>query len=68
MTPARLKAARFKLKLTHPDFAAKLHTSTRMIRNYENGSYPIPKTFEYACYWLLISEKLKKILLLKFFG
>jgi transcriptional regulator with XRE-family HTH domain len=67
MTPPRFKAARFKLKLSQPAFAARLHMTERMIRNYESGKYPIPKTVEYSCYWLMLSDKLKKILLIKAF-
>ena len=66
MTPKRLKTCRLKLKLTQKAFGDNLHTSERMIRNYEIGAFPIPVVVELATYWLLVPEKLKKILLLKF--
>ena len=67
MTPARLKAARLKLKLTQHEFGNRLDKTPRMVKYYESGAYPIPKTFEYAVYWLMVSERVKKVLLIKLF-
>lgn len=67
MTPQKLKHARLKMRLTQCELGDKLHTSRRMIGHYELGHFPIPKTLEYSVYWLLVSEKLKKIFLKRFF-
>lgn len=67
MTPKRLKSARLKIRLTQHELADKLNLSRRMLQNYEAGRFPIPRTFEYAVYWLMVTERLKKVLLTKFF-
>ena len=68
MNPQKLKAARLKLRLTQRQLGDRLHHTSRMIQHYELGKYPIPVTVEYSVYWLFISEKLKKIFLIKLFS
>lgn len=52
MTAADFRTWRTARGLTQPALAALLDMSIRQIANYEAGKAVIPRTVEYALYWL----------------